>query len=94
MRHASPAQNGVLCRFTSGDASEDAADGHAETCEIALAKDIPGHQLSRGEYVVAEPLGELNLRPLIYFHAKIRERDARTQRVAVVRRRIEGQRPV
>src|SRR5437867_9807213 len=85
---------GVPCRLMPGDASEDAADGHAETCEVALAKNVPGHQLSRREDVVAEALSELNLCPLIYFHPEIRERDARAQRIAVVRRRVERKRPV
>src|SRR5581483_3545798 len=79
----------------AGDAAEHGADGHADAGKIALAEHVAGHDLAGREHV-AGALAVLHQHARLFIHARaeIGEGDAGTQRIAVIRRRIELARPM
>src|SRR3989338_9076674 len=82
-------------RLPPGDPAEDKADRQSESRQIASPEDVSGHDLSRGEDVFRRAVVlHHDLPPFVHRHSQISEGDARPQRVAVERRRIDRQRPV
>ena len=85
--------SGCTGGLPSGDAPEYRADGHAEPGQVALADNVAGHDLAGRENVGARAK-PLHFRSFIHFHAEIRKRDSRPQRIAVEWRQVDGLRPV
>ncbi len=82
-------------RSSTGDASEHCADSHSDSCQVSLAQDISRHDFSGGEHI-GRGLSVFKdyLAAAIHLEAEISEGNARPQRVAEERRRIQLQRPV
>src|SRR5207237_2738826 len=77
----------------SGDASKHRADRHSEAGKVALAENVAGHDLARGENVRVRSQA-LHLGSLVYFHSEVRKCNSRPQRIAIERWPLNGLRPV
>src|SRR5512141_2191085 len=86
---------GMGRRLLAGDAPEYGADGHAEAGKIALAQNVAGHDFPGCKHVLRQRTAfHPNIRALVHLDAEVGERDARPQRIAVIRRRIDRPGPV
>src|SRR5215471_21757609 len=84
----------VAGRARPGESAEDRADRHAEPGEVSLAQDAASHNLAGGvDILERRPIPAQHASGPVHRHAQVREGDADPQRVAVVRRAADGQRP-
>src|SRR4051794_17406286 len=87
--------SGSIRRLFTRDLSEDRANRHADTSDVALPEHVAGHDLAGGEDVLRRfSPGHQYACALVHLQTEISERDARTQRVAPERRRVDRLRPV
>src|SRR3954470_741732 len=75
-------------RLATCNSAEHGTDGHPKTGEISFAQNVPRHDLTRGEDVLR------NVSLLIHPQSEIRERNAWSQGIRNVRRRVDLLRPV
>src|SRR5205823_2621693 len=86
---------GMARGLLSRDAAERGAERHAASSNIALAKDVAGHDLAGGEDVSRRGIVlPDHLRTFVHRNAEVGEGDARPQRICKERRRIERPRPM
>ena len=79
----------------AGDAAERGADAHADAGRVALAEHVAGHHFAGHEQVGAGRAAEVHRRASRRpSRPEVGEGDARPQRVAVERRRVDRPRPV
>lgn len=78
----------------AGDAAEGGADRHPDAGGVALAQHVAGHHFPGDEQITAGLTGEMDGGGVVDVEPEVGEGDPRTQGVAVVRRRIDGARPV
>jgi len=77
-------------RLPSRDPPKHRTDRHSQPAQISLPQDVPGHDLSCGEYVRAGTAVHLHGSLIVHFYAQISEGDARPQGVSEKWRRIDG----
>jgi hypothetical protein len=81
-------------RVGAGDPSEGRADRHADAGGVALAQHVAGHHFAGHEQVVAWNVAEAHGRRVVGAQSEIGEGDARLERVAIERRRVDRPCPV
>ena len=80
---------------SAGDPAEHRADRHADAGDVALAKNVARHDFAGGEHIGRRlSVVHDHARALVDFQPEVGEGDARPQRIAPERRRVERLRPV
>src|SRR5579863_8758186 len=86
---------GICRRLPARKLAEHGADRQAETPEVALREDVPGHDFSRRKHILEWPPASIDdARAFVHRDSHVRERDPRPQRQTVKRRTIDRNRPI